>query len=111
MSSSIRSSLVAFGARARAVLVESVPAAGTPSKTATPLSGRARHHFELAVRARPGFAGTVGAAYSPSWVLPVATLYLVYNERLNTGRGGTHPIVPLSGGRTLLVKYTYTFTR
>jgi hypothetical protein len=36
-------------------------------------------------------------------------LYLVYNETLNSGRFRETPIPPLSAGRTILVKYTYTF--
>jgi hypothetical protein len=36
-------------------------------------------------------------------------LYIVYNEGLNTDRMREIPILPRSMGRTLLVKYTYTF--
>ncbi len=37
-------------------------------------------------------------------------LYIVYNETLNTGRAGLSPLPPLSDSRTLMVKYTYTFS-
>lgn len=37
-------------------------------------------------------------------------LYLVYDEGLNTNRYRRSPAPPLSGNRTVLVKYTYTFT-
>jgi hypothetical protein len=36
-------------------------------------------------------------------------LYLVYNESLNTSRFCFSPPLPLSSGRTLLFKYSYTF--
>ena len=36
-------------------------------------------------------------------------LYLVYNEILNTDRLGKIPYPPRSGGRALLLKYSYTF--
>ncbi len=36
-------------------------------------------------------------------------LYLVYNEGLNTERGPAAPRLPLSSGRTVMVKYSYTF--
>lgn len=36
-------------------------------------------------------------------------LYLVLNEQLNTNRSAFYPRLPLSMGRTVLVKYTYTF--
>lgn len=36
-------------------------------------------------------------------------LYIVYNEGLNTERRSYLPVRPLSTGRTILVKYTYTF--
>jgi hypothetical protein len=37
-------------------------------------------------------------------------LYIVYNELLNCNRTRVSPILPLSDTRTLLVKYTYTFS-
>ena len=37
-------------------------------------------------------------------------LYIVYNELLNTERYRHMPIMPLRDNRTLLVKYSYTFT-
>ncbi len=36
-------------------------------------------------------------------------LYLVYNEGLNTNLLREHPALPYSAGRTILLKYTYTF--
>jgi hypothetical protein len=36
-------------------------------------------------------------------------LYVVYNDGWNTDRFGELPTLPLSTGRTLLVKCTYTF--
>jgi len=36
-------------------------------------------------------------------------LYLVYNEVVNTERLGKVPSPPLSGGRAILLKYSYTF--
>jgi hypothetical protein len=36
-------------------------------------------------------------------------LYIVYNDGLNTDRLREIPVLPRSMGRTLLVKYTYTF--
>ncbi|MFB0565279.1 MAG: DUF5916 domain-containing protein [Candidatus Aminicenantaceae bacterium] len=36
-------------------------------------------------------------------------LYVVYNENLNTNRSGKYPIPPFSGGRTIMLKYSYTF--
>ena len=36
-------------------------------------------------------------------------LYIVYNDGLNTDRLRDIPVLPRSMGRTLLVKYTYTF--
>ncbi|MBO6575219.1 MAG: carbohydrate binding family 9 domain-containing protein [Rhodothermales bacterium] len=38
-------------------------------------------------------------------------LWVVYNEGLNLDRERLAPFLPISGGRTLLVKYTYTFIR
>jgi hypothetical protein len=37
-------------------------------------------------------------------------LYLVYDETLNAGRGGLIPVPPFSSGRTVMVKYSYTFS-
>lgn len=37
--------------------------------------------------------------------------YLVYNEGLNTDRSVSSPRLPYSSGRTILAKYTYTFSR
>jgi hypothetical protein len=37
-------------------------------------------------------------------------LYLVYDETLNSGRGGLIPVPPFSSGRTVMVKYSYTFS-
>ena len=37
-------------------------------------------------------------------------LYIVYNHRLNTDRNRQMPALPLTDRRTLLVKYSYTFT-
>lgn len=36
-------------------------------------------------------------------------LYLVYNEGLNTNRFREDPVLPFTGSRTVLLKYTYTF--
>lgn len=36
-------------------------------------------------------------------------LYLVYNEGINTDRSGEDPVLPFSSGRTIMLKYTYTF--
>ena len=36
-------------------------------------------------------------------------LYLVYNESLNTARYRSHPVLPFTDSRTLLMKFTYTF--
>jgi hypothetical protein len=36
-------------------------------------------------------------------------LYIVYNEGLNSNISGTVPSLPRSSGRTILLKYTYTF--
>ncbi|MDX1636805.1 MAG: DUF5916 domain-containing protein [Balneolaceae bacterium] len=36
-------------------------------------------------------------------------LWLVYNDRLNTNRGSFEPELPVSNGRTILLKYTHTF--
>lgn len=36
-------------------------------------------------------------------------VYLVYNESLNTDRYRLYPVLPLTSGRTVLLKYTYTF--
>ena len=37
-------------------------------------------------------------------------LYLVYDETLNTQRDRLFPVPPFSSGRTVMVKYSYTFT-
>ncbi len=37
-------------------------------------------------------------------------LYLVYNEGLNTDRFRERPVLPSTSSRTVLLKYTYTFT-
>jgi len=37
-------------------------------------------------------------------------LYLVYNEGLNTNRFGEEPVLPFTSNRTVMLKYTYTFT-
>jgi len=37
-------------------------------------------------------------------------LYLVYNEGLNTNRYGKYPVLPFTSNRTVMLKYTYTFT-
>lgn len=37
-------------------------------------------------------------------------LYLVFNEVLNTNRNAFDPVPPLTAHRTLMIKYTYTFT-
>lgn len=36
-------------------------------------------------------------------------LYIVFNDGLNTNRHSTVPVQPLSNGRAVLLKYTYTF--
>ena len=36
-------------------------------------------------------------------------LYLVYNEGTNTNRLGYDPVRPVTGNRTIMLKYTYTF--
>jgi hypothetical protein len=36
-------------------------------------------------------------------------LYLVYNETLNMDRARFVPVLPFSSGRTLMIKYSYTF--
>ncbi|MCP4728141.1 MAG: carbohydrate binding family 9 domain-containing protein [bacterium] len=38
-------------------------------------------------------------------------LWLVYNESFNTDRERLYPVLPRSGNRALMVKYTYTFKR
>lgn len=38
-------------------------------------------------------------------------LWVVYNEGLNTDRHRVAPTLPLTDNRTVLVKYTYTFSR
>jgi hypothetical protein len=38
-------------------------------------------------------------------------LWVVYDEQLNTDRHRTLPVLPTSGARTVIVKYTYTFAR
>ena len=37
-------------------------------------------------------------------------LYLVYNEDLNSNRFRAFPPLPLSAGRTVLLKFSYTFS-
>jgi hypothetical protein len=37
-------------------------------------------------------------------------LYIVFNEATNTNRDRLNPILPFTNNRTLLLKYTYTFT-
>jgi len=37
-------------------------------------------------------------------------LYLVYNETLNTSRSRQVPALPLSSGRAVMIKYSYTFS-
>ena len=37
-------------------------------------------------------------------------LYLVYNEQLNSDRYREVPILPISVNRTIIAKYTHTFT-
>ena len=37
-------------------------------------------------------------------------LYLVYNEALNTSRSRQLPALPLSAGRAVMIKYSYTFS-
>lgn len=57
--------------------------------------------------ARGAVIGNLRFRYNPR---QGTDLYLVYNERLNTDRAvPTGPRRPLSGQRTLLLKYTYTF--
>ena len=36
-------------------------------------------------------------------------LYIVYNEALNSNRTREIPNLPFSSGRTILIKYSYTF--
>jgi hypothetical protein len=36
-------------------------------------------------------------------------LWIVYNEGLNTDRRRELPVLPITEGRTVLLKYTYTF--
>jgi hypothetical protein len=36
-------------------------------------------------------------------------LWIVYNENLNADRFRETPALPVSGGRNVLLKYTYTF--
>jgi len=37
-------------------------------------------------------------------------LYIVYNEQFNSDRYREIPILPTTVNRTIIVKYTYTFT-
>lgn len=37
-------------------------------------------------------------------------LYIVFNETTNTNRGRLDPMLPFANNRTILLKYTYTFT-
>ena len=36
-------------------------------------------------------------------------LYLVYDEGLNTNRYREDPVLPVTGNRTVMLKYNYTF--
>jgi len=36
-------------------------------------------------------------------------LYLVYNDLINSSRNDYDPVLPFSGQRTILIKYTHTF--
>lgn len=50
--------------------------------------------------------GNIRFRYNPS---EGNDFYFVYDEGLNTNRGRENPALPFSVGRTLLLKYTYTF--
>jgi hypothetical protein len=53
-----------------------------------------------------GIIGNIRFRYNPR---EGNDFYIVYDEALNTGRNHSLPVKPFSAGRTVLLKYTYTF--